>query len=81
MNAKYTVLTHISARYGKTIEMDNIKEKNVGISYDFMYLCPENLHHLELVKKYNKILFWEGLAKNMDRRLKKISKNLYSKRN
>ena len=81
MNAKYTVLTHISARYGKTIEMDYIKDKNVGKAYDFMYLCPENLHHLESMKTFNNILFWKGLEKNVETRLKHLTKHFYSRRN
>lgn len=45
MNAKYTLLTHFSQRYRilPPINDDLIKNKNIGIAFDFMEVVPSDL--------------------------------------
>lgn len=45
MQAKYTLLTHFSQRYRvlPPINDDLIKNKNIGIAFDFMEIVPDDL--------------------------------------
>ena len=56
MKAKFTMLTHFSARYGKVPVFSDCdyKENKIGFAYDFMYLNPHNLtRSLAIVEKLN----------------------------
>ncbi|XP_031621722.1 ribonuclease Z, mitochondrial-like [Contarinia nasturtii] len=57
MNAKYTILTHFSARYGNGFPyIDSAKYKNIGIAFDFMELIENDLHKLSsLNEEYQKL--------------------------
>lgn len=48
MQAKYTVLTHFSQRYRvlPPINDDLIKNKNIGIAFDYMEIVPDDLSKL-----------------------------------
>lgn len=48
MHAKYTVLTHFSQRYRvlPPINDDLIKNKNIGIAFDYMEIIPDDLQRL-----------------------------------
>lgn len=45
MQAKYTLLTHFSQRYRvlPPINDDLMKDKNIGIAFDFMEIVPDDL--------------------------------------
>lgn len=48
MNAKFTLLTHFSQRYAKLPYLDDnfLAEGRIGLAFDFMHVCPRNLHIL-----------------------------------
>ncbi len=70
MNAKQTVLTHFSARYGVLGHIDDVRAKNIGFSFDFMHLTPDNVEDVNNSTDLLKTLFKSAVEKNEDRRTK-----------
>ena len=79
MNAKWTVLTHFSARYGQICHIDEVNEKNVNISFDFMYLNSKNINMLNDVNHLLKLVFKENIDFNEKRKNFLESKNVILK--
>ncbi len=72
MNARQTVLTHFSARYGVLGHVDDVRARNVGFSFDFMYLTPDNVQDVNNSSDLLKTLFKSAVERNEDRRNKQL---------
>jgi hypothetical protein len=59
MNAKWTLLTHFSTRYGRVSVVNDVNEKNVGFSFDFMQLTSKNVEKINAVLPQLKVVFKE----------------------
>lgn len=68
MNAKYTILTHLSARYGILGHIDEIKIPNIAFSFDFMYIDPENLPSINTIIPLLETIFTRNLLKNTSKK-------------
>lgn len=57
MEAKYTILTHFSRRYGNKVPFIDTKiHPNIGIAFDFMEIIEQDLPKLSLLcNKYQKV--------------------------
>jgi ribonuclease Z len=73
MNAKFTLLTHFSARYGRIPKFDEANEENTGFAYDFMYLNTGNLGLSNRMLKTLKVMFkYSDLNNEADRSAKRL---------
>lgn len=59
MNAKYTILTHFSARHKFPI-IDQVQHRNIGIAFDFMELTENDLPKLGSLYNQYKLLFQQN---------------------
>jgi ribonuclease Z len=73
MNAKWTILTHFSARYAQISHIDDIDKHNVGFSFDFMYLNPSNINLINEINSLLKVLFRERLEENESKKANLIN--------
>lgn len=80
MNAKYTLLTHFSQRYRTLppINDDLIKNKNIGIAFDFMEVIPSDLCKLNDLYFKLKETYAEELERVERRSAKYAMKNNFS---
>jgi len=62
MNAKFTLLTHFSQRYGKIPCLDEIQGKpNVGIAFDNMVVNPDTMKMIPALYPAITRLFWKHI--------------------
>ncbi|XP_054169006.1 ribonuclease Z, mitochondrial-like [Oppia nitens] len=71
MSAKFTILTHFSARFGKMpLIPDNVFDDNngrLGIAYDFMRVSLNQLNRLPILLPTLRCLYSSHLSKMVDR--------------
>ncbi|RNA44962.1 ribonuclease mitochondrial [Brachionus plicatilis] len=72
MQAKSTILTHFSLRYGKITQIDEIKRDNVGIAFDFMNISQDKFKNLNKILKEVKVIFKEHVDEIEVKRIKKL---------
>lgn len=72
MQAKSTILTHFSLRYGKITQIDEIKRDNVGIAFDFMNITEDNFEILNKILKEVRVIFKEHVDEIEVKRSKKL---------
>lgn len=72
MNAKSTVLTHFSLRYGKLANIDDVNRNNVGLAFDFMKISPRNFRVLNEILLELKVAFKEHANEIEVKRAKKL---------
>lgn len=80
MNAKYTILTHFSKRYGKLppINDELIENKNIGIAFDNMEIVADDLSKLNSLYFKLKEIYADELGKMEKRSVKYASRNMIS---
>jgi ribonuclease Z len=78
MRAKFTLLTHFSARYSKIPLLDEIEnEENVGVAFDNLVVNPDNLHQLRLLYPALKTMFHKEMDEMTERtKQMRISQNV-----
>ena len=72
MQAKSTILTHFSLRYGKITQIDDINRENVGIAFDFMNINEDNFEILNKILKEVRVIFKEHVDEIEIKRSKKL---------
>lgn len=72
MNAKTTMLTHFSLRYGKLAHIDDVNRDNVGIAFDFMKINSQNFNRLNSILLDLKVAFKEHSNEIEKKRAKKL---------
>ncbi|CAF0729062.1 unnamed protein product [Brachionus calyciflorus] len=72
MNAKSTIMTHFSLRYGKLTKIDDINRDNVGMAFDFMSVSENNFKDLNAILKDVKVAFKEHVDVIEQKRVKKL---------
>jgi ribonuclease Z len=67
MNAKWTLLTHFSTRYGRISRINDINLKNTCFAFDFMYLSPKYFHLLNELLPYLNVVFKDHVIINEEK--------------
>ena len=80
MEAKNTILTHLSARYGILGHIDEIKIPNIAFSFDFMYIDPKNLAEINSISSMLATIFSRNLSKNTTKKQKVTNSNNWDKK-
>jgi ribonuclease Z len=74
MNAKWTLLTHFSTRYGRISVVDDVSKNNVGFSFDFMQLTAKSLERVNDIVPQLKVVFKEYADIYLKNKIKKSHK-------
>lgn len=75
MNAKQTVLTHFSSRYGVLGHIDEINADRIGFSFDFLFLSPNNMDQINHIGDMLKTLFVSQLETNEERQTQYVQRS------